>query len=295
MLTNLNSPFVTSQRIRTLTITKLPRCATHITESEAFATLIRGLQTLKVSFLAAPRYETTGVPIVPMEDVGIYASVPDTWLTKSVNLSCLELSANGPWGFHPRLDFRKVYFPHLRKLGLGGFAFSHDWQLRWILSHASHLRILYLTNCTIQRLACIHRHDMDSEGYPLGQGPNCTGREAGYHRHDRYWCEYFEVIRRYMTGLLDFDFGDPVKGDHPDGASSALDTDDEAAATLPNCSYDCFMHYAYTSMSAQDVGNHSYWLVKPFDSFRKTDPKQVLSDDIAGYEMLQRSIRGTRA
>lgn len=93
-----------------------------------------------------------------------------------------------------------------------------------------------------------------------------------------------------MTGLIDFDFGHPVKGDLPDNASPAFDTDDDAAATLPNCSYDCFMHYEYTSMSAQDEGNYGYWLAKPFDSFRKTDPKQVMADDVTAYMMLQRSI-----
>jgi hypothetical protein len=65
----------------------------------------------------------------------------------------------------PKADLRSVHFPDLRVLELANFAFTHDWKLDWILSHAKTLEELILDVCP--SISYVYNYgEMDHEKYP---------------------------------------------------------------------------------------------------------------------------------
>ncbi|KAH9225019.1 hypothetical protein DL95DRAFT_378681, partial [Leptodontidium sp. 2 PMI_412] len=80
---------------------------------------------------------------------GFFDELAETWLKPAQpNLTSLTLHADVLWGYIPECDLRSVHFPNLRKLELGLYTFSHDWQLDWICSHTT-LQVLIMDRCSI--------------------------------------------------------------------------------------------------------------------------------------------------
>jgi hypothetical protein len=63
----------------------------------------------------------------------------------------------GYWGMYPFCDLRSVFFPNLKSLALGNYTIAHDWQVSWILSHASSLESLLLDDCPMVIAVCMER------------------------------------------------------------------------------------------------------------------------------------------
>jgi hypothetical protein len=101
-------------------------------------------------------------------------------------LTHLTIYADDFWGLYPRLDLRAIHFPHLKSLSLGQWSIAHQWQIDWLLAHASTLEELYLDNCPIVTAARL----FDEQRDPLSWEPDelsaprtiCTGNTTCFHR-----------------------------------------------------------------------------------------------------------------
>ena len=108
--------------------------------------------------------------------MSFFAGLPGLWLVPaSQSLTVLHLSADAPWGWYPKINFRDIHFPHLKDLVLSRFTFSHDWQMTWLLRHDRSLKRLSLIGCAILDHATSTRQYFDREGYPLGIEPSWQG------------------------------------------------------------------------------------------------------------------------
>jgi hypothetical protein len=92
--------------------------------------------------------------------------LPDVWLKPAQkNLTSLTIHSYDFWGYMPKADLRSAHFPDLRVLELANFAFTHDWKLDWILSHAKTLEELILDDCPT--ISYVYNYgEMDHEKYP---------------------------------------------------------------------------------------------------------------------------------
>ncbi|KAF2126197.1 hypothetical protein P153DRAFT_254443, partial [Dothidotthia symphoricarpi CBS 119687] len=89
---------------------------------------------------------------LPACDQGFTHDLPGLWLIPLQNqLTHLTLyGAECLWGVWPFVDLRAIStFPRLVSLSLGNLTIAHDWQIDWILSHASTLEELLLDDCYI--------------------------------------------------------------------------------------------------------------------------------------------------
>ncbi|KAK4499107.1 hypothetical protein PRZ48_009619 [Zasmidium cellare] len=83
-----------------------------------------------------------------------YATDLKTKILSPVRESLRELKLYGNeiyWGHYPHFDLKDpaMHFPKLETLALGKMAFVHDWQVEWIVRHASTLKALILDDCPI--------------------------------------------------------------------------------------------------------------------------------------------------
>ncbi|CZR51411.1 uncharacterized protein PAC_01286 [Phialocephala subalpina] len=130
---------------------------------------------------------------------------PDLWLKPTQNnLTSLTLHADLYWGYMPLCDFRSLHFPKLKKLELGNYAFTHDWQLDWILSHDT-LEELVLDDAVITNY--IYGYGpLDNENYPL-EPIGGSYDNAHFWEYPRSWSEYFSKIEQQLPNLKVFKFG----------------------------------------------------------------------------------------
>jgi hypothetical protein len=120
------------------------------------------------------------------------------------NLTGLKLHADVDWGWVPEADFRGLHFPRLRKLELGNYTFSHDWQLEWILSHGKTLEELALDDCPI----IYHARNfggLKKEGYVID--PKIDVGEEITRTYDHRWSHFFEEMERRLPALKRFQYG----------------------------------------------------------------------------------------
>ena len=146
-----------------------------------------------------------------IETMSFYLQFPQTWLAPaSPNLRMLHLSADDPWGWYPKVDFHGIYFPHLRDLSLVCFTFSHDWHLQWLSDHATSLKRVTFTDCTILDHAVSTGQHFDSEGYPLGlEFRGDITQVQGSHSHKKRWSHYFNALENILPRLMSFSLFPP--------------------------------------------------------------------------------------
>lgn len=203
-----------------LSITKLQsRDEPFVTTSPGFLQLIRNIRTLELGIWTIEHWNSSRWREISKEAVSFYLKLPQTWLAPaSPNLRMLHLSADKPWGWYPKVDFRGIYFPHLRDLMLSRFTFSHDWHLQWFSDHAASLLHLALVNCSILDHAASTGQHFDSEGYPLGVEPREAGTKVqGSHSHKKRWSHYFNALENTLPRLMSFSLLSPdhvLKGTH---------------------------------------------------------------------------------
>ena len=123
------------------------------------------------------------------------------WIGQSQNvLKVLDLSFENYVGYYPKLDFRNLYYPHLRVLKLTCVTFSHTTQISWILRHRDTLSTVHLEDCPLIAYAET-RQASDDDGFPIpDEGiPNAVRR-----KNNLLWYHIFESFRTHLVHLRDF-------------------------------------------------------------------------------------------
>ena len=156
--------------LRTLTITNLA-CDDdeRLISSAAFRRVMMSKTIVDFRICVTAHNEVASGTVANWRAWDMYRSLPYTWLTPHLasNLKVLSLFVSMhefglKWGWFPRMDFREIWpeppFPQLKTLALGGYIFSHEWQVEWITSlgkenAAGGLEELHLINCSILHAA----------------------------------------------------------------------------------------------------------------------------------------------
>lgn len=262
LLASVLAPLISSRSIQTriqhLCISNLQnRNTPSMTESVGFIDLLRNLRTLKLTIKCTVDPYTrpswsSHERIFLEESVRFFQTLPDTWLRPAESLQSLHLSAELPWGWYPKVDFRHIRFPRLRSLALAGFTFSHDWHLEWLLSHAGSLRCLRLVSCTMLLFADTTPQCLDSDGY-LDPDSNTTVRT--HRRFDGRLSHYLRAFANALPHLQLFSLRsvDRVHWEDEDGDVAT----DRTEATY--CLLFCFGYKTYTEK------RYDYYFTRAFD------------------------------
>lgn len=159
-----------------------------------------------------------------------FDNLPTTWLSPDVvaNLHTLSLYCQEPWGFSPRMDFRRLGngrgLPNLKVLALGKYTFSHEWQIEWFGS--LNLEKLYLDDCVVLHQYDCQPSNMDGGEIVIGKddyGNDISVSNEGYYKQVTYddppreanlttsttlrWHMLFSHWRETMTNLRVFKMG----------------------------------------------------------------------------------------
>lgn len=171
-----------------------------------FKSVLQSISELHLSIITESHHWQRGNSWAKPELYTFFSELPDTWLKPAQqNLTSLTLHCGLFWGYIAKCDLRSIHFPSLKKLELGNYIFSHDWQVDWICSHTS-LEALTLDNCCILSYTQAYG-PVDEEGYyidPAGVSGNYeSDREENPHR----WSEIFTQIEHQLPNLKMFQFG----------------------------------------------------------------------------------------
>lgn len=200
-------------KLRSLTLKHLQNYNDHrLISSPNFTPVLQRLTELRLKIVT--EYETSSPESswdIP-QMYNFFQEFPDVWLKPTQkNLTSLALHADIYWGYMPLCDFRSLYFPKLKKLELGNYAFTHDWQLDWILSHET-LEELVLDDAVITNYIYGYGH-LDAENYPL-KPIGGSYADAHFWEYPRSWSEFFAKIEQRLPNLKVFKFGN---GDWDEG------------------------------------------------------------------------------
>lgn len=213
LLLSLADRIPSSIPLKTLSLCGIPCIpGPYLNEPKSHVALLGGIERLKLDFalgdlsnlLYQGEYSVSSVTSTPFDFI---ADLDKIWLSSSSNLTILELCADECWGYYPKVDFRDTNYPRLRSLILGGFTFSHVWQLQWLQRLAS-LERLELSGCSIVRQSRV-RGPRDKDGYPTGiQRPRRTDADMvdmvySYDNH-KCWSGFFEFLATSLDNLRYF-------------------------------------------------------------------------------------------
>ena len=184
------------QKLRVISIRDLQdHMDRQILESEAFKSIRSRLTGLHLQI-------TTEEPYFAVCNAachrGFSIDLLELWLRPVLpHLTHLTLySYTCMWGIYPFVDFRELgTFPCLKSLSLGNWTIAHDWQIDWILSHGSTLKVLLLDDCSIipaLRMAKRKEDNMASLNFPslVPEGPDI-------------WGDFFMVVNLRWHQVLD--------------------------------------------------------------------------------------------
>ena len=167
-----------------------------------------------------------------------------TWIEPLSSVTSLNLSMNGYlWGYNPRVDFRSATLPHIKKLEMTYFTFSHDWQLQW-LSNLQTLESLVLDSCAIITHAYSRQH-LDDDGYPMDG--TCTSYEEAIrlmyqfppvYFYGRKWSDYFRTFATTLVHLKSC----RILDDRMDPCEESYDISCAASAHEVQTQYLSFIH-----------------------------------------------------
>ncbi|KAH7407304.1 hypothetical protein BKA64DRAFT_411919 [Cadophora sp. MPI-SDFR-AT-0126] len=135
-----------------------------------------------------------------------FSDLGETWLRPAQqNLTSLALHCDIFWGYIPKCDLRSIHFPNLKKLELGNWTFSHDWQVEWICSHTT-LDVLIMDDCSIVSYTRSYR-PIDGEGYLLNPPYVRSTGELYKLYHTQRWSQIFAEFETRLPNLKTFQFG----------------------------------------------------------------------------------------
>ncbi|KKZ68428.1 hypothetical protein EMCG_05887 [[Emmonsia] crescens] len=138
--------------------------------------------------------------------------LPSIWLQPaSSTLRHLTLYSTHYFGFYPKLDLRDIHFPNLKSLSLGNYAFVHDTQLDWILSHGHTLQRLYMDDCAILYEVGIYDKDNCYLSALTEMHPNPEQTQSSDVKYratySKRWHDYFGAFQEGLPQLRHFQFG----------------------------------------------------------------------------------------
>ena len=218
LFSSLNSTDQTMPRFQSLSIKNLQNFnVKSFVESEDFLSVLSKIKELRLKIVI--QYDSS-CPVScwsfrEMHD--FFAELANIWLRPvCATLESLTLHVDNYWGYIPKCDLRSLHFPKLRKLELGNFSFSHDWQLEWILSHGGTLEKLVLDDCPIVPYSYNYGPN-DAENYPID--PRTDYGDAILWEYPRTWTHYFSEFQAKLPNLRIFRFGggDWLEGNNFDG------------------------------------------------------------------------------
>ena len=195
--------------LRSLTLLNFPCRPQHaLLATPHFLSLLRQLQELTICVSLWSEEEE---PIQVWDCMKVFfQEFSRTWLQPLSRLTTLDLSMKGYyWGYSPRVDFRRTTLPHIRKLRIAYFTFSHNWQLDW-LSSLQALENLVLDSCAIITHVFSHHH-LDDEGYPRNETPASVDQAVAsmlaqypVYLYRTRWSDYFTRLATTLIHLKGF-------------------------------------------------------------------------------------------
>lgn len=144
----------------------------------------------------------------PALHYGFTEALPDIWLRPlSAQLTHLTLYGDVLWGVWPLVDFRQIApFEKLKSLAFGNLTIAFEWQVDWIISHASSLEQLIFDDATIVTALAL-REDQAHVLFP-GLSPARTEYERQYLAHvSLRWHNALDRFRTELPRLRHFTLG----------------------------------------------------------------------------------------
>lgn len=216
LLAALNDPDRPAPNLKSLSFKNLQNFnADSVVKSTNFLQLLGRVSELRLKIVTQHEEASPESNWSYPEMYNFFTELPSIWLEPaSQNLTSLTLHMDDYWGYVPKADFRSLNFPKLKKLELGNYTFSHDWQLDWILSHQT-LEELILDDCPIVR-RMRNFGPVDWEGYLVT--PKNPSGVTTVRRYDGRWAEYFRRIEGMLRlRRLRFGVGEWSDGSNFDG------------------------------------------------------------------------------
>ncbi|WAO92514.1 F-box domain-containing protein [Fusarium falciforme] len=178
-------------QLSSLTIRNLgDRHEPRVTSSEAFKLVVGpALRDLRLHITTETLGEERNTENDSITKYISFENLHTTWLSPDIvaNLHTLSLYCQEPWGFSPRMDFRRLGkgrgLPNLKALALGKYTFSHEWQIDWFGS--LNLEKLYLDDCAVLHQYDCRPSDMDRGETIIGQddfGNDISISNEGYYK-----------------------------------------------------------------------------------------------------------------
>ncbi|EQL33111.1 hypothetical protein BDFG_04854 [Blastomyces dermatitidis ATCC 26199] len=173
--------------------------------------VLENLQSLRLGILNES-YEGNGEYDLEYDEAHTFTrELPTVWLQPaSATLRHLTLYGTLYFGFYPKLDLRDIHFPNLQSLALGNYAFVHDTQLDWILSHGPTLQQLYMDDCVILYEVGIYNKDKCYLS-PTEMRRNAKATWQGQVKYrasySNRWHDYFRAFAERLAELRHFRFG----------------------------------------------------------------------------------------
>lgn len=238
LLSALNHPDHPASKVNSLSVYNLQDWVNAETStSDDFKALLGRLEELELYVASEEQHDEYEIRIVERHDFYSH-QLRKYWLQplqEIGRLTSLKLYGSIQWGYLPKCDLRGLHFPKLKNLALGNMNFTHDWQLEWMVSHASSLESLALHNCPIiPEITLVW--EMDADGYPaLPRNYPGTGRgrrvvsELNY---DSRWHNYFHSFRTQLQHLRHFAVTNKGRPQY-DGRPSAAARTFTAAVSWP--------------------------------------------------------------
>ena len=176
-----------------------------LVQSPVFLSTLSRLKELRLNIVTECDYHCPESKFQIPQLYKFYEDFPNTWLKPaSQNLESLTIHGDDCWGYMPKCDFRGLHFPKLRKLELSNYSISHDWQLDWILSHASTLEELILNQVSIT--SYVYNYGTpDAEKYPTN--PADMSGDLFTFEMPTKWSHLFSQFESRLPKLKHFKFG----------------------------------------------------------------------------------------
>lgn len=202
----LNDAEYPTPNLKSLTIKNLQNVNDEmLVRSEDFANVLKRISELRLQIVTEHDSASPERQWDFPEMHTFMEELPKVWLEPArENLTALTIHMDDYWGYVPKCDLRSVYFPRLKRLELGNWTVTHDWQIDWILSHKDTLEELIMDECPVVR--CMENFgQLDAEKYPANPR-RCFGSKVAW-RYGGRWSEIFRKMKEGLPRLKMLKFG----------------------------------------------------------------------------------------
>lgn len=188
----------TRPRLRSLSISNLTNVAHHILTGSPHVKFCLGqISSLRLKLLTTIKGYAAPLP-------ELFTSLHRDWLGPSAEkLTSLTLYGNILWQYVPRTKFltEATHFSSLKRLELGSFPITHEYQMDWILSHET-LEELVLNDCQITHYMSFPKV-RDSDGHMT---PFLDTENTPVYKNKLRWLQVYQQIEIRLPRLMVFRF-----------------------------------------------------------------------------------------